>query len=125
MSKLKLILICAVIPIIDSSELQAQFILSDTLIYHKKDRHIKTIFEVYPNSTYYYYTESFPIYYSKGTIEILRDTLILSSFIENEKIGSTKSYMAIWLNFDHKKFLIKKDNLYSLPEKKKIFKLYH
>ena len=122
--KEKVILTISFLLLIYSSEIKAQSELSDTLIYEFQSKRYSTFFEIYLDSTYYYYTKTcLPKYYSEGTIKILNDTITISSkTIEQETIDSTKTLMWVWLNLDQEKFLIEKDILIRLPDKKEKYR---
>ena len=125
----KLHLTITLILLIHSPELCAQINLSDTVIYEYQGKRFSTFFEIYPDSTYYYYTKTcLPKYHSEGTVKKSNDTLIISSeTIELKKIDSTgtrpsRTLMWVWLNLDQEKFLIEKDNLIRLPDMKEKYK---
>jgi hypothetical protein len=125
----KAILTITFLLLIYSSGIKAQLELSDTLIYEYKGKRFSTFFEIYPDSTYYYYTKTcLPKYHSEGTVKKSNDTLIISSeTIELKNIDTidnrpSKTLMWVWLNLDQEKFLIEKDNLIRLPDMKEKYK---
>lgn len=121
---LKLISTSIFILMFCSYELIAQLNLSDTLIFQNKNRKLSANFEIYPDSTFFYFTKTFPKYHSRGTIRISYDTLTISSLTNEKNIeDSTQTPLFIWQNLDLEKFLIEKDVLLKLPDKKEKFKL--
>lgn len=119
----KILLTTILILLIHSSELKAQLNISDTLIFESKKKNSQTFIEIYPDSTYFYFTKTFPKYHSRGNLIFSSDTLKLSSLtIEKNIEDSTQTPMYVWLNLDQEEFLIEKDYLIKLSDKKEKFK---
>jgi hypothetical protein len=78
--------------------------------------------QVYEDSTFYYtLKKETPYAYTEGTWKVRKDTLILQSIPckEPEKIGKPGEPITKYLQFEQKKFLIKKSSLLPLNKQLK------